>query len=221
MPSMGGSLFFTWFLSSMIGACDLGDLAGELAPLPMQAEFIGEAKAADGQQGSVEYLSPDDSKVFELNIHDGVLISYSGRQFDSTTIRSHERFGGQEIALAVLTVDSRLLASQDFKIRDLRHSSFVSGADVLWAGTIEVHRGQLVRITNDSGHYLPRLTHMKRILGYLELRGVNLAVVEATVYDTNSIGRRVSIPAREVLTLSESEIEKRYFAPPPRGTDLL
>lgn len=40
------------------------------------------------------------------------------------------------------------------------HSSFLSGSDVLCAGTIRVDRGRIIEITNESGHYRPNAANL-------------------------------------------------------------
>jgi hypothetical protein len=40
------------------------------------------------------------------------------------------------------------------------HSSFLSGADVLCAGTIAVDNGRIIEITNESGHYQPSTANL-------------------------------------------------------------
>lgn len=45
----------------------------------------------------------------------------------------------------------------------MHHSSFLSGADVLCAGTLEVDKGQLLYISNFSGHYKPDIFDLQAV----------------------------------------------------------
>jgi len=58
------------------------------------------------------------------------------------------------------------------------HSSLVAGEPVQAAGLMRIEGGQVVRITNASGHYRPAGRHMATVLQRLRLYGVNLSQVQ-------------------------------------------
>lgn len=64
------------------------------------------------------------------------------------------------------------------------HSSLVGGEHVISAGTMYVQNGQILVVTNDSGHYTPRDRDLRNLLVQLQLRGVNLGPVMAKHYKT-------------------------------------
>ncbi|QPJ61012.1 MAG: hypothetical protein G3M70_03545 [Candidatus Nitronauta litoralis] len=45
----------------------------------------------------------------------------------------------------------------------MHHSSFLSGADVMCAGTLEVIEGKLIYISNNSGHYKPNIDDLQAV----------------------------------------------------------
>ncbi|MBC8145792.1 MAG: hypothetical protein H7X80_09400, partial [bacterium] len=51
------------------------------------------------------------------------------------------------------------------------HSSFLSGSDVLCAGTISVDNGRVIEITNESGHYRPSTANLAEACKALLLEG--------------------------------------------------
>jgi hypothetical protein len=58
------------------------------------------------------------------------------------------------------------------------HSSFLSGGDVIAAGTIHLHDGDIQRISNSSGHYQPSLSSLDQIITIFENHKVKIYNVE-------------------------------------------
>ena len=58
-----------------------------------------------------------------------------------------------------------------------KHSQFMKGGPVLCAGMMHLFRGQLLQITNGSGHYQPPPAAMKEILLWMRLRGLDSSAV--------------------------------------------
>ncbi len=73
----------------------------------------------------------------------------------------------------VMTMSGELYAG-DFGAWLPYHSSFMGGRPVQCAGTISAIRGQITRIKNDSGHYIPVDWSMAKMLQRLRSVGVNL-----------------------------------------------
>ena len=64
------------------------------------------------------------------------------------------------------------------------HSSLTGGENVISAGTMLVKEGHILVVTNDSGHYTPRDKDLRNLLVQLQLRGVDLGLVQARHYKT-------------------------------------
>ncbi len=58
------------------------------------------------------------------------------------------------------------------------HSSLVGFADAISAGMMRVNNGQVVSISNDSGHYIPNIEAMVRVLRQLQRYGVNVNAIQ-------------------------------------------
>lgn len=53
------------------------------------------------------------------------------------------------------------------------------------AGTIVLRKGKVTSISNSSGHYLPDLEMLKRMILFLEERGVSFEGVEIKIVNTS------------------------------------
>jgi hypothetical protein len=52
------------------------------------------------------------------------------------------------------------------------HSSFLSGGNVKCAGMIAIRQGKVVEMSNNSGHYKPRLEEFREFVNFLQAKGV-------------------------------------------------
>jgi hypothetical protein len=62
------------------------------------------------------------------------------------------------------------------------HSSFLQGRPVLGAGTIEVSKGTLLKVTNSSGHYRPDLSRHYNTLLFLRQKGLVLSSIQSVAF---------------------------------------
>lgn len=69
--------------------------------------------------------------------------------------------------------------------KKFHHSSFMSGQPVMLAGTMRVNNGKLLYISNNSGHYAPKLDDL--LNGVKELRGCGLD--QATRHDVSVLAQ--------------------------------
>jgi hypothetical protein len=63
--------------------------------------------------------------------------------------------------------------------RYINHSSFLSGDDIICAGSLVIENGRLKLITNNSGHYCPPLRCLRNALRVLNADGVDLTQTTA------------------------------------------
>ena len=66
-----------------------------------------------------------------------------------------------------------------------KHSFLSGGADVQAAGTLKIRNGQIVNVTNLSGHYAPSLQQSTNFLEVLSNSGVNIQRSHFKIYDAN------------------------------------
>ncbi|MFV1998558.1 MAG: hypothetical protein ACC641_11175 [Acidiferrobacterales bacterium] len=63
------------------------------------------------------------------------------------------------------------------------HSSFNAGNDVVCAGFIKIVNGELLLVSNNSGHYKPERKHLKNLLGILKTDQVDLNKCKIEFHD--------------------------------------
>ncbi|MFM0515132.1 hypothetical protein [Paraburkholderia sp. RL17-373-BIF-A] len=121
----------------------------------MLSVYVGEEKGLVWGT-KVRYLSPAERAKFELTVdNSGLLHIADGKLFDTT------RSGG---AIFVMDHDGRIFASCNEIVGKFHHSSFLAGAPVAGAGTLEVVNGRLKRVTRNSGHYRPTVGQHQQVV---------------------------------------------------------
>ena len=69
------------------------------------------------------------------------------------------------------------------------HSSFNAGKDILCAGMLEtLNTGELVMISNQSGHYTPPRQNLWDAVDYLVTEGVNTTNTMVQLYEKSTTG---------------------------------
>jgi hypothetical protein len=132
----------------------------------------------------VTYLGRFSRGVHEVYVEDGVLYDSAGRRLDTTD--SHSVFGGSGSAIFVMNADGRIYVSAEHTIGVFHHSSFLSGQPVAAAGELRVIDGQVVGLTDRSGHYTPAARYTQQFLHHLSDYGVDLEAIRVTGYNVPS-----------------------------------
>lgn len=148
----------------------------------LDAYFQGENDASDDERwcfpGLVQYLEPDERKVYILTARDGLLYDASGALFDTTaSVTAHNTAG---FAVFVMAEDGTIYASNYHERYVFHHSSFLGGGPVASAGEIRVKEGRVEALTNKSGHYKPPIAVAEQLLQELGKRGVDTHQLEFT-----------------------------------------
>ncbi|MBI4865269.1 MAG: hypothetical protein HY815_34150, partial [Candidatus Riflebacteria bacterium] len=123
----------------------------------------------------VKYLTAAEREAYRLTIRDGKLYDSAGRLFDTT--RGNSVWGNGR-AIFVMDEQGNLFASNMHEVGKFHHSSLLAGQPVSAAGELEVRNGVLRRITDQSGHYRPRLPFMEQAVNRLEQLGVDMSTVD-------------------------------------------
>lgn len=125
-------------------------------------------------RGGIVYRSVD------LKRQDDAPTQYA--PYDSATSGESEKKDG--FVHYAMDRRGRLYIGYDDRAGKFVHSSLTGGETVISAGTIEVKKGQIAEITNDSGHYQPFAKNLRDMLVQLQIRGVNLGPVMVKHYKT-------------------------------------
>lgn len=162
---------------------------GPLSTIPMLGKYDGEhvpgnkiweGWRADGSDGVVRYLTPEESAARRLTVgSDGKLYDASGKLFDTSRISAHNASPGR--AIFVMDQHGNIYTSLGNEARPshFHHSSLLGGRDVAMAGEIEVRNGQLKFINNQSGHYQPPNNLLAQAETHLKAQGLDFS--QATV----------------------------------------
>jgi len=171
---------------------------GPLSTIPMLEHYSGEHLSgntiwqgwrADGSEGVVRYLTPEESAARRLTIgSDGKLYDASGKLFDTSRISAHNASPGR--AIFVMDQHGNIYTSLGHEARPshFHHSSLLAGHDVAMAGEIEVRNGQLKFINNQSGHYQPPNNLLTQAETHLKAQGLDFsqATVEQSRFPTST-----------------------------------
>jgi hypothetical protein len=103
---------------------------------------------------TVHYMTPEEREAHRLFVDgDGALRSArDGTLFDTTSGRTVFSDGR---AIFVMDEHGNLYATMNQQVGHIHHSSLLAGDPVVGAGEIDVRGGQLVGMTDKSGHYHP------------------------------------------------------------------
>ncbi len=178
--------------------CPIGELAGTLQNI-YGVEMGPHGIKTDGVDGSKgNYLDDAGRERWRVIFRNGLAyyfinatVANSGRPPGDADLglwdtRNYVDDAGREGIIFVMTMSGDLFA-RPASAKGVFHSAFTRGRPVLCAGTIAVLQGRIIRICNDSGHYVPMDTALAKVLQRLRLQGVNLAAI--TVRDQYTLGQ--------------------------------
>lgn len=139
----------------------------------LDSKYIGENDANNPDRWNypdvVQYLDEIDRKKYELEVQNGLLVNkQTGAPFDSG--ESQTLWGG---AIFVMDEQGRIFASNYQKRGVFHHSSLAGGSNIAAAGNIEVVNGMLLKVDNQSGHYMPSQSQNSQLFSELERRGMS------------------------------------------------
>lgn len=124
----------------------------------------------DRANGVVQ-LSPAELEQHRVFIRDGKLYDVNGNPVDTSAASNH--WTGQGQGIFVMDKYGNLYLSNVQEVGRFHHSSFLDGQPVAAAGEMEVRNGELVGITDKSGHYKPDPGLLQQAMGKMKQQGVN------------------------------------------------
>lgn len=141
------------------------------------------------------YLNQNQREEFRLHLVDGHFYAFSRnnggitlRPYSSQTFRSHAKNGW---VACVMNLRGEIFASSHNE-RYL-HSSFMSGGPVLFAGEMKIgSKGELLAVSNYSGHYLPNFINLQDFARHLSKRKVDLSRCEFYAIDEKILSQRLN-----------------------------
>lgn len=127
------------------------------------------------KEDHVKYCDEDERKDYMLSMFAGLLFDVSNDTYHTGS--KETAFSGLGWAIYVIDHENNWY-SESHIVGQFHHSSFLSGAPVQAAGEIAVDKGQLIAITNKTGHYTATPAELTRALFLLHRGGVDLAKVK-------------------------------------------
>ncbi len=156
------------------------EIGGARFPVyPMLEKYKGE-EAGGGHYGTViRYLDQAERAEHVLVVKEGLLYDSRGRRLDPQVDESgnEERSG---FAIYVMTGDGTVYVSFDHKQGSFHHSSLVGGAPTACAGDMTVVEGELLELSNSSGHYRPPAKCLDAVSTVLTEKGLDMSKVTIT-----------------------------------------
>ena len=146
---------------------------------PMLDQYKGE-ETGGGHYGTVvTYLDEAQRASHVLRVKDGKLVDADGKALDPQigAEGSDQRSG---FAIYVMLGDGTVYVSFDHNQGSFHHSSLVAGAPVAGAGDMTVIDGELLELSNSSGHYRPPAESLTNVVTRLTELGIDMKGVKVT-----------------------------------------
>jgi hypothetical protein len=123
----------------------------------------------------LEYADAEQRQRYLLSF-DQAICSQNGAPFDTT---AGFTIGEDGAGPCVVSEGGEWYAKAgEFATKAFHHSSFLSGAPVMLAGTMRVAGGKLQYISNNSGHYAPRIADLVNGAAQLRQSGLDAAALQ-------------------------------------------
>lgn len=159
------------------------------------------AKYGEEQKLGVRYYTAQERDKLKLVVNNGLLYDYKGQKLDPE-LDNPKHSGRSGKAIFVISIDGQFWVTFDQRYGYIHHSSLLAGAPVLSAGELMIEEGQLLSISNASGHYKPAASSLDIALQLLKEQGVDLSECER--FNITAAG----IKAREQKAKGPSELLK-------------
>ncbi len=147
-------------------------------------EYEGEEKAGGHFETAVKYLGAEQRERYRVVVRDGRLHFTDGRVLNAGK-KFPGKWGGEEAesyAIYVMDAAGNLYFSFEHERGIFHHSSFLAGGPVSMAGDAHIFDGQLVQITNQSGHYRPPPAAFPQVVERLEEMGLDMKQVKVEIF---------------------------------------
>jgi hypothetical protein len=135
------------------------------------------SKYGSEQKLGVKYFNSNERSALKITVKDGLLYNSKGEKLDPQ-LDQPKHAGRSGKAIFTISVDGQFWVCFDQRYGYIHHSSLLAGAPVLSAGELVLEDGQLLSISNASGHYKPPAKSLDVALKLLAEMGVNLSEVE-------------------------------------------
>jgi hypothetical protein len=132
-------------------------------------EYAGEEVAGQVFETAVVYLDEAAREPYRVFVRDGKLVDGDGRPLNPDGTLGPN---GNDTAIWVMDAAGNLYVGFEQRKGVFHHSSFLAGGPVSAAGELVVIDGELIEISNRSGHYRPPPFTLDQTIEHLEGLGL-------------------------------------------------
>lgn len=154
------------------------------------------SKYRSEQNLGVKYFNNRERSALKIMVKDGLLYNSKGEKLDPQ-LDQPKHAGRSGKAIFTISIDGQFWVCFDQRYGYIHHSSLLAGAPVLSAGELVLEDGQLLSISNASGHYKPSAKSLVVALKLLANMGVNLSEVER--FEVGPSGMPVRAPKEKLI----------------------
>jgi hypothetical protein len=161
-------LIFLFFLSLIfsISCQSLPDYIRNAKRYEVLAQYKGENQR---KEKPIVYFTPEERKAHLIYVKDGKAVDGQGKILDPEIQKYPKRSG---FAIFVLTQEGDFIYSFDAEQQVLHHSTLNAAQAVIAAGDMLISNGEILKISNISGHYRPKPNSLDIVLQRLKELGL-------------------------------------------------
>ena len=157
------------------GAEPGGGPAHRYETLELHDKYRGEEDGGGHYKTKVLYLDETARERYLLVVRDGLLYDVQGRKLDAKLGTK-----GNGFAIYVMDECGTIYVSFEHEAGAFHHSTLVAGGPVAAAGDLSILEGELLEISNSSGHYRPPPPYLEQAISRLKALGVDFTKVKIT-----------------------------------------
>ena len=126
----------------------------------------------------VKYLDLEEREKFKVNFQYDPISKTTKLKLNGEYINSNQELMYVIDVYQNVFVNFEVTEESDNEITIFHHSSFLRGAPVICAGKLKINNGELTFISNNSGHYFPKIYELFNALVVLKNKGIKLNEVK-------------------------------------------
>lgn len=180
----------------------------KLFPIAMETQYRGENKGLyldpiTKTPWRVNYLNENQKSPLELVIKNGRLEHHNGNkantEFDSDSMSFNH-------VLVVIDQKSRIFILPNEERGVFHHSSLTSGENILFAGSIGIHQGQIRELSDLSGHYRPNTQQTIKVLKHLSQLGLDISNLKLYGRVAQDLNKTHSMSQQDVQRALQNQV---------------
>jgi hypothetical protein len=166
------SILFVFLTTITLSCQSLPAYLQEAPRYQLLEQYQGENQRKDKP---IVYFTQEEKQKHTMFVQNGKLVDFKGKALDPEIAKYAKRSG---FAIFVLTQEGDFIYSFDAEQQVLHHSTLNAAQDVLAAGDMLISNGEILKISNISGHYRPKPESLNIVMMRLKDLGVPTDKIE-------------------------------------------